>query len=138
MVRGARSRCFVQTVLSFALALLATGCGDEDAKPESDEAGCEGRGEPIELGLRRERAGRALSAALAAAAPLPPETGDNAWTFELSVADGEPLSGAVVVAHTLMVDHQHTSPAQLAVETEPGRYELSPIVITMPGFWTLT
>jgi hypothetical protein len=103
------------------LLLSLVSCGD-DQEPvaTTTEAGCEGRGDPLAVGLSRESEDGRVRAELVSATPIPPETGDNRWTLRLSDETGAELSGAEVVAHALMPDHMHGPPPQGAVEGETG------------------
>jgi len=132
---GARS------ALALALYLAAiTGCGGDDPEPvaPTQEADCEGRGEPVAVGISKESADGQLIAEITAASPLPPNVGDNAWTIELTTDTGDEVAGAGVAARWVMTDHAHPPETQAAVETEPGVYEIAPIGISMPGYWEMT
>lgn len=119
------------------LSLAALGCGEaEPSAPADTAAQCEGRAEPLRVGSLVPSTDGALELSFVAAEPLPPRTGDNRWTLSLVSSAGLNLAGAEVVARGEMIDHSHGSPPQLAVEREPGVYELFPLVFTMPGLWT--
>jgi hypothetical protein len=121
------------------LAFFASACSSDPEQPivVEQQGTCEGRGEPIVVGMSEASDTGTIRAELLSATPLPPETGDNDWTLELRTEDGEEVTGASLVVHSVMVDHTHPSPVQVGVEMEPGFYEVSPISITMPGYWEL-
>ena len=132
---GARSALLLAVCLA-----VTTGCGGDDPEPvaTTQESDCEGRGEPVAVGISKTSVDGRLIAEITAATPLPPNVGDNAWTIQLTTDTGEEVTGAGVAARWVMTDHAHPPETQTAVETEPGVYEIAPIGISMPGYWEMT
>jgi len=131
---GARS-----TLLLAVCLVGVAGCAsDPEPVATTQESDCEGRGEPVAVGISKESADGRLIAEITAATPLPPNVGDNAWTIELKTDTGDEVAGAGIAARWEMIDHAHPPETQLGVEREPGVYEIAPIGISMPGYWEMT
>src|SRR5262245_28099256 len=78
----------LRAVLFVGLVAAASACSDE-AKPDepsnkTPEPTCEGRGEPIVLGMSKLSEDGLLSVSLTAASPLPPVQGVNSWTLDVT------------------------------------------------------
>ena len=141
-LRRSSTKRFTRTLLVAFAASLGASCGggEEPVEPALEPSACEGRAEPVSIGMDRASEDGALFLEVREAAPMPPETGDNAWTLEARSGSGEPVEGGTVVVNAFMVDHGHGSPAQQGIEVEApsGVYEVSPILLSMPGYWELT
>jgi len=138
--RGRTLRGMWGRALLLVVCLAGTaGCAsDPEPVATTQEPGCEGRGEPVAVGISKESADGLMIAEITAATPLPPNVGDNAWTIELKTDTGDEVTGAGVAARWEMIDHAHPPETQAAVEREPGVYEIAPIGISMPGYWEMT
>ena len=77
--------------------------------------------------------------ALIEASPAPPDVGDNAWTVEVTDADG-PAIGLSVELVPWMPLHGHglSPPAYAGTDEGDGRYTLAPFDLIMPGLWEFT
>lgn len=138
------------SVLCFAWLSVACGGGDQDPTGQQQEHQCEGRGEPIVLGMSKTSASGLVSATLTQATPLPPAQAPNTWTLELLHSTGEPVvdldpdpgdedavaRDSEVVGEIYMADHAHRL-RKSAVMSDPGVFEL-PFQITMNGYWEVT
>jgi hypothetical protein len=126
------------------LALVACGGGDDvvlDGLQPTDSGtapDCDGA-EPFVAGMTATTSGSGTTVALAAAAPTPPDVGDNAWTLEVSDASG-PVEGLVVTVTPWMPLHGHgLSPADYAATDQGGgTYAVAPFDLIMPGLWEFT
>lgn len=105
------------------------------------EAGCDGRGGPLEgLEVSAEAdAGTRLTLSFVEAEPAVPIVGNNSWLFRLE-ADGEPLEGAAsgITVTPFMPDHGHGTPTAVGVaEERPGTYRFEPVHTRMSGYWEI-
>lgn len=72
--------------------------------------------------------------------PQDTERGENTWTLQLLGADGAAAAGEEVALRPFMPAHGHATnpPEILGTEATPGRYEVGPFNLFMPGEWQLT
>ena len=134
--------------LVLALAIVAaTACGSGTTPPDADEAlACmtSGRGDSYVAGLERTGRSGLLDFKLLAATPAPPGRFLNAWTLQINTMSsgvvGAPATGATMTVTPYMPDHQHGAGAYIVQikETADGKYELSEINLSMPGYWEVT
>jgi hypothetical protein len=133
-------------VLSFALT-VAAACGSGNVPPDADEAlACmtSGRGEAYVINLEHAGKSGLLDFKLVAAAPAPPARFLNTWTIQINTMSsgvvGAPATGASMVVTPFMPDHQHGAGAYIVhvKELADGKYELSEINFSMPGYWEIT
>ncbi len=112
-----------------ALAVVLCACGDgaTDTSPDAKTA-------PAPDALAADALGITIEVT-----PPGPELGDNEVIITLQDADGAAVLGAVVTVSAFMPAHGHGSPRPAVVEElGEGRYRASPVVLHMPGTWTLT
>jgi hypothetical protein len=124
-----------------SLAAVTGACGGDDHDDGSAEYNCEAetRDEQFLAGMQKLAPGGTL-VSLMSAMPAPPGRDDNTWEIDVA-REGAPLTGATVRVTPFMPDHRHGTSVPVVVtpvaET-PGRYELSPINLWMPGLWEIT
>lgn len=132
------------TVLRLALAalLLASACGDDGTDPDTT-FNCEldQRDEPFTANMARTGPG-GVTFTIVSADPVSLVRGINTWMVDVK-KDGVPLEGAdaTLKMTPFMPDHQHgagTRPVFTPVEGTPGRYQVAPINLWMPGIWEIT
>lgn len=116
-------------------AAFSIACGDnggEGADAGSEEEVC--ALDPLEAGA--ELTGpNGFGVRLVELDPEPPARFDNRWIVELE-RDGEALADGSIKVTPFMPLHQHgSSEPVVATELEPGRFELEPINLWMPGLW---
>lgn len=132
---------------STIFAVLTASCrgddhGDHERDAASEFVNCVGetRADAYVPGL--EKAGRlgGVRIRLVEMAPSPPVRGDNRWTVEVVDTAGKPLEGLTILVTPFMPDHQHGTPvrAQVTPAGSPGRYQLAPVNLFMPGLWEVT
>ena len=126
-------------VIGTGLSLAACGTSSP-AIP--DAANCVGdpRGEAFVVGITKSGKDNRLTFALMEATPAPPSRGDNTWLVDISQA-GAPVVGAAVTVKPFMPDHRHGSAIDTIVTPDPmvpGRYQLAPVNLWMPGIWEVT
>ena len=139
-VRGLAVVVTAAVMLASAGALSACS-GGSPAEPDAT-TNCVGdpRGETFVVGITKTGKDNRLTFALMEATPAPPARGDNTWIVDISQA-GVPVVGAVVTVKPFMPDHRHGSAIDTVVTpdtTVPGRYQLSPVNLWMPGIWEVT
>jgi hypothetical protein len=130
------------------LAILATAaCGSGNVPPDADEAlACmtSGRGDTYVVGLEHAGKSGLLDFKLLSATPAPPARFLNGWTIQINTMSsgvvGAPATGASMTVTPYMPDHQHGAGAYVVQvkETADGKYELSEINLSMPGYWEIT
>ncbi|HVV86196.1 MAG TPA: FixH family protein [Kofleriaceae bacterium] len=138
------SRAVTAVTMGTALAavLFAGACSspsDDDSSGATYNCEADTRDEQFLAGMQKEGPG-GVQVTLAAAMPAPPGRDDNTWDVDLAMA-GAPLTGAAVKVTPYMPDHRHGTSVQVVVTPDPdvpGRYELSPINLWMPGLWEIT
>jgi hypothetical protein len=145
MVGLTTSRRFVG-LLGLAVVIGAglslTACGNNSPAVPDAGANCVGdpRGETFVVGITKSGKDNRLTFALMEATPAPPSRGDNTWLVDISQA-GAPVVGAVVTVKPFMPDHRHGSAIDTLVTPDPvvpGRYQLAPVNLWMPGIWEVT
>jgi uncharacterized GH25 family protein len=88
-----------------------------------------------------EQAGKngILKVRLVSADPAPVAKGNNHWTIQVLDLSGKPVEGAAVQIKPFMPDHGHGTSIQPKVTPgEAGQFEISNLVLFMPGLWTVT
>jgi hypothetical protein len=130
------------------IAATAAGCtsssGDDENTDGTYNCANETRATPYSPGMEVDGAGGKLAFKLVQATPDPPMSGNNDWVIEIdSMADdvaGAPMAGATMTVYPYMPDHQHTTPIAVGITagSASGQYELTPVNLWMPGFWTIT
>jgi hypothetical protein len=127
--------------------VAAAACGSGSSPPDADEAlACmtSGRGDNFVAGLEHTGRSGMLDFKLLSATPAPPARFLNAWTLQINTMSsgvvGAPATGASMVVTPYMPDHQHGAGAYIVQikETADGKYELSEINLSMPGYWEIT
>ena len=133
------SRLPLAAVLALALAPVVA-CGGDDADGSATyNCEAETRDEQFLAGMQKLGAGGTM-VSLTSALPAPPGRDDNTWEIDVS-REGAPLSGATIKVTPFMPDHRHGTAVPVVVTPDPdvpGRYELSPINLWMPGLWEIT
>ena len=129
-------------VAGAGLNLAGPACGNNDHAVADAVANCvnDPRGEAFVVGLTKTGKDNRLTFALREATPAPPSRGDNVWLVDISQG-GTPLVGATVAVKPFMPDHRHGSAIDTVVTpdtTVPGRYQLAPVNLWMPGIWEIT
>ncbi len=128
-------------VLALMAGLGAAGCSDDhgDDWPTTYNCEAEDRDEQFLAGMQKQGAGGTL-VSLLSATPAPPSRDDNAWQIDVS-RGGMPVTGATIKVTPFMPDHRHGTSVQVVVTPDagmPGRYQLAPINLWMPGLWEIT
>lgn len=124
-----------------ALALLAvasSACGSDPAPVQS--SACEGTIDSYAAGMTRPSEAGAFQVELRSSTLVPPDRGDNGFTFRVLDAAGAPVPDAQVVVRPWMPNHGHGStPETFAprMTAEPDVLEVGPIKFFMPGLWEL-
>lgn len=115
---------------------LGDGSGDPVENPNTDCSGAE----TFRIGVSHGSSASAATVAVSAAAPTPPDVGDNAWSIAVTDDAGAPVSGLSVEVTPWMPLHNHglTPPAYLGTETDPGTYTIETFDLIMPGLWQFT
>lgn len=138
----------ITATVTFGLAACATvvglgagGCGgaDDDSTGATYNCEAETRDEQFLAGMEKVGPG-GVSVKLDEALPAPPGRDDNTWEIDVGQA-GSPLTGATIKVTPYMPDHRHGTSVPVIVTPDPatpGRYELSPINLWMPGLWQIT
>jgi hypothetical protein len=124
------------------LSLALAACGATPASPPDASSNCDldDRDEEFVAGMEKTGDGGVVFR-LVSSNPAPPYRGENLWVLELEDASGAPLSGAEVGVSSFMPDHNHFSqvtPEIVEDPATPGRYQLDPIYLFMPGTWEVT
>jgi hypothetical protein len=140
---GLLSRAFrIASIACFAWLSQACSSNDGEAGDGGQEApGCEGRGEPVVVGMSKLSEDGLVTVTLLEAAPLPPVQGANSWSVEVS--DGlEPIvdlgdEDDHVIANIFMADHDHNI-RKRGIMSAPGVFEFADFSITMSGYWEIT
>lgn len=134
------------TAVILALACAFTGAGSLGCSDDAGDDGgatynCEAetRDEQFLAGMQKVGAG-GVQVTLMSATPAPPGRDDNTWVIDVAQG-GAPLADATIEVTPFMPDHRHGTSVAVVVTpdaTTPGRYELSPINLWMPGLWEIT
>ncbi len=141
VVRGGR------LPLAMLVAALASACNGGQNEPTGEAAAgsdCEGRGEPIELGMQKLTEGGLYDVVLAEASPVPPLIGENSWTVDVTTSTGDPVLDdsatedySPVTIDVNMAEHNHDI-RKSGVMTSPGVFEFLSFPVTMTGYWEFT
>lgn len=128
------------------LIALTMGCASDDDVALDHEHGdhtddpggaadCAGA-EPFVAGMSKTTSESGTTVAITAAAPTPPDVGDNTWTLAISDASG-PVEGLTVEVTPWMPLHGHglTPPDYAAADQGGGVYAVEPFDVVMPGLW---
>ncbi|MBR56693.1 MAG: hypothetical protein CMH54_01400 [Myxococcales bacterium] len=91
-------------------------------------------------GLEKSGVNGLVHVRLMESTPIPEYTDLYTWTVEVVDLDGEPITGATVVAEPRMPGHGHGTfpPFTDAVEIGGGSYQLVDMDLFMPGVWQVT
>lgn len=139
-----RSRAALRA-LTAAVACVA--CSSHASSPDpssaldSDAGDCSDRAGTVSAGLREVSSDgyvfelTALTPDAAVQSAGPP---GNTWTFSVTDRDGAPVSGGALVVTSYMPDHGHSGPPAVAVERDPGTYEVDDLVLPMPALYQIT
>lgn len=132
----------IAVVAGAGLSLASVACGTSSPATPDAVVNCVGdpRGEAFVVGITKTGKDNRLTFALMEATPAPPSRGDNTWLVDISQA-GAPVIGAVVTVKPFMPDHRHGSAIDTLVTPDPdvpGRYQLAPVNLWMPGIWEVT
>jgi hypothetical protein len=125
------------------VALPFTACAQSNGGGTTGQASvCDSdpRAETYAVGLSALAMDGAVKASFVDAMPTPPTKGLNTWTIQLSDAQGQPVSGAIMTVHPFMPDHGHGSSVTPQVMPMPtaGNYQVSLLDFFMPGIWDVT
>ena len=125
------------------LGLLATaGCGGgaaPDATAMLSSCDTETRAIKYMPNLTLSSESGAFTAVLVESRPGPPIKGTSDWTVRILDASGNPVAGLAFTALPKMPDHTHqTSVVPVVTDKGGGVYDLSPVYLFMPGYWTVT
>lgn len=123
-------------VLTSVLGLL--GCGPEPVEPPE---GCEAdpRLTPWVQDSERPGVSGHFTLRMLEAQPAPAQKGDNTWKVRVTDAAGAAVTGATVKVTPFMPEHGHgTSIAATVTEDADGRYDITPVNLSMPGLWEVT
>lgn len=130
-------------VVALAIAPAATACSSDDGGDDDTTYNCEAddRDEPFLANLTRVGAG-GVRFTIVEGAPVQLVRGTNTWTLVVD-KDGAPLTGvdASLKLTPFMPDHQHGTGVKAVwtpVDGMPGRYQVGPINLWMPGIWEIT
>ena len=90
-------------------------------------------------GLEKSGAKGWVTVKLVVSDPIPQDTGFYTWTVEVHTTEGEPLTGAEVIAKPTMPDHEHGTypPTTTGKDEGGGRYRLEEMNLFMPGVWQI-
>ena len=132
----------------FAVAALS-GCGNESSDDDDDDfvdalasfdCEAETRDEDFFAGMSKTGGG-GTEVILVDSTPAPPSRGDNTFIVELRDGDNDLIDGATFELVPFMPDHNHGTPIDAVVKPlvgAPGRYEVEPVNLWMPGVWEIT
>lgn len=124
--------------LVLALLAAAAACGSDP--PPVQSSACEGTLDTFAVGLTRASEAGAFQVELRSSTLVPPDRGDNGFTFRVLDAAGAPVSDAQVVVRPWMPNHGHGSTPETftpRAAAEAGVLEVGPINFFMPGLWEL-
>jgi hypothetical protein len=133
--------------LFLALGVTLAACGGEghgtDGDHDADEAvNCAQLvADQFVLGFQKAGQAGVLDFRIMSATPAPPARQDNAWSVQINaLAGGAAAEGAMITVTPFMPAHGHGAgkPVTVTAGSEPGRYELTPINLWMPGVWETT
>lgn len=95
---------------------------------------------PYAVGVEAKAKDGALSVHFMDASPAPPSKGYNTWTVQVLDGKGAPVNGATIVTKGFMPDHNHGSSTtpQVTPKGQDGTYEITPMILFMPGVWEIT
>lgn len=125
--------------VAIAALTLASACsGDPDSGMEEVNCDLETRAETYTAGM--SKAGAAgIEVVLVAAAPTPPDKGDNTWTVQVLDNAQVPMDDATLTVTPFMPDHGHgTSKTAAVTGSGSGMYDVDPVNLWMPGLWETT
>ncbi|MBX3162527.1 MAG: FixH family protein [Deltaproteobacteria bacterium] len=129
-------------LLGFSLALVACGGGSGGGADADEAVNCAAlEADTFVVGFQKTGQDGVLDFRIMSATPAPPARNDNAWSVQVNaVAGGAPVENATIKVTPFMPAHGHGAGKNALVEpgAEPGRYELSPINLWMPGVWETT
>ena len=91
-------------------------------------------------GLSASSTDGAVTVTFVAAAPAPPDKGNNEWTVQVTDGAGAPIDGATITVTPYMPDHGHGSSIapNVAAGQQPGQYAVTLVNLFMPGVWRIT
>ena len=88
-------------------------------------------------GLAKDGVHGVLRVRLMESDPIPEYTDMYTWSLEVVDLDGQPITGATIIAEPRMLFHDHGTfpPFTEAVESPEGGYQLVDMDLFMPGVW---
>jgi len=123
--------------------LVVAGCGGDDDSLYTDagtyNCAAETRDEEFVAGMEKTGT-NGVTFTLVSSTPAPPSRGDNVWVIDLDEA-GTPTVDATMAVTPFMPDHRHGTPIIPVVTPDtgtPGRYDVEPVNLWMPGLWEIT
>jgi hypothetical protein len=130
-----------KALLAMGLAACGGGTGDDvDAEESVNCALLEA--DQFVLGFEKAGQNGVLDFKIMSATPAPPARQDNAWSVQINaIAGGAAATGATITVTPFMPAHGHGAGKTVTVTpsaTDPGRYDLTPINLWMPGVWEVT
>ncbi len=138
-----RRSSVLRATLVATLAIAAAACSSDDGGDDDTTFNCEAdlRDEPFVADLARMGAG-GVTFTIVSGDPVQLVRGTNTWTVDVA-KDGAPVLGvdASLKLTPFMPDHQHGTGVRAVwtpVDGVPGRYQVGPINLWMPGIWEVT
>lgn len=134
---GARTTRALAALWLAGVGALAA-CGSDPAPTPS--SACEGTVDTFAVGLTRASEAGAFQVELRSSTLVPPDRGDNGFSFRVLDAAGAPLGDAQVVVRPWMPNHGHGSTPETftpRATAAPDVLEVGPINFFMPGLWEL-
>ena len=137
-------RC-VRLALCAGLALVAAGCGDDGVDPVDTGGQLEGCDvlegfDDYVAGIQKDGE-NGYSFTLVSSTPAPPRQGENTWIVDIVGPNAAPLDAATALKiRPWMPDHGHGTNIVATAEPvaeAPGRFEIGPVDLWMPGVWTV-
>ena len=120
------------------VAAVLSGCGGSEDSGQATSA-CGLEAETFTSGLSHEGDWAELVFVVDAAAPAPPDKGDNTWTVAITDPAGTPRADLTVSIAPFMPEHGHgTSPPEFETTSAgDGTYTSEPFDLFMAGVWDI-
>lgn len=123
------------------LAFLCSACGASDTVEPDAQANCSAdpRAHSLSLGMTIEGDDQGGYLVIESMAPTAPERFGNLWSVLIQNSAGVAIEGASIEVFPFMPDHGHGTPQPPEARSigDPGRFELGPFDLWMPGIWEL-